>query len=367
MDFEQLATYAYEQKASDIHLSPNLPPMVRVHGEIKEVRVPVMNAVNIKEMLHGIMTEQQRGVFEEDLEIDFSVAVNPQIRFRVNAFQSLNGPSAVFRLIPTIIKSLQDLQCPSIFQTFTHYDRGMILVTGPTGSGKSTTLAGIIDYINENMHKHVITIEDPIEFIHKSKKSLINQREVGANTRSFTRALKSALREDPDVVLVGELRDLESISLALTAAETGHLVLATLHTSSAAKTIDRIVDVFPADNKEMIRTMLASSLKAVIAQKLLKRADGQGRVAAYEILVVTDAIANLIRENKVAQINSLIQVSGSKGMITMQEYIETLMQNGTISPAEAKEALFKSGVDEVKTTTSGSAPSKSAASVESDF
>jgi twitching motility protein PilT len=348
MDFDQLAKFATEQGASDIHLSPGLPPMLRVHGDMKEVHTSPMGSEEIKKMLHTIMTDEQKQEYQKEMELDFSISVNPKTRYRVNAYTTANGCSAAFRTIPVEIKSLAQLGVPAVFETFTQFSKGIVLVTGPTGSGKSTTLAGLINHINENEYSHIITIEDPIEFVHKSKKSLVNQREVGANTKSFAKALKSALRQDPDVILVGELRDLESISLALTAAETGHLVFATLHTSSAAKTIDRIVDVFPGSDKDMIRTMLSSSIQAVIAQRLLKKKDGTGRVAAYEILISNGAIRNLIRENKVPQINSLMQIGSKDGMCIMDDYIRNLYAQGLISAEEGGSAIRDEDVGEGK-------------------
>lgn len=346
MDFAQLANFAADKKASDIHVSPGLPPLLRVHGDIEEIHVAPFRGDDIRKMLHTIMNDSQKAAYERDLEIDFSIAVTAQLRFRVNAYHTTNGPAAAFRAIPVEIKSLAQLGVPEIFEDFTKFSRGIVLVTGATGSGKSTTLAGMVNHINENEHSHIITIEDPVEFVHKSKKSLVNQREVGPNTSSFAKALKSALRQDPDVILVGELRDLESISLALTAAETGHLVFATLHTSSAAKTVDRIIDVFPGSEKEMIRTMLSGSIQAVIAQRLLKKKDGSGRVAAYEILVATPAIRNLIRENKVAQINSLMQIGSKEGMCIMSDSVKTLFAQGIISREEAGDAIIGTDDDE---------------------
>jgi twitching motility protein PilT len=346
MDFAQLANFASDKKASDIHVSPGLPPLLRVHGDIEEIHVAPFRGDDIRKMLYTIMNDSQKEAYERDLEIDFSIAVTSQLRFRVNAYHTTNGPTAAFRAIPVEIKSLVQLGVPAIFEDFTKFSRGIVLVTGATGSGKSTTLAGMINHINENEHSHIITIEDPVEFVHKSKKSLVNQREVGPNTQSFAKALKSALRQDPDVILVGELRDLESISLALTAAETGHLVFATLHTSSAAKTVDRIIDVFPGSEKEMIRTMLSGSIQAVIAQRLLKKKDGTGRVAAYEILVATPAIRNLIRENKVAQINSLMQIGSKEGMCIMSDSVKTLFAQGVISREEAGDSIVGTDDDE---------------------
>jgi twitching motility protein PilT len=345
MEFSQLANYAIEMNASDIHLATGKPPMLRVHGDMKPIHLGQLRAEDIMQMLHSIMSERQKQEYEKEKEIDFAIAIPPKIRFRVNAFTTINGPSAVFRLIPVEIKSLKQLGTPQVFERFTQLNKGLILVTGPTGSGKSTTLAALVNHINENHAKHIITIEDPVEFVHQSKKSLVNQREVGESTKSFAKALKSALREDPDVILVGELRDLESISLALTAAETGHLVFGTLHTSSAAKTIDRIIDVFPGDDKPMIRTMLSSSLEGVIAQRLIKKADGGGRVAVYEIMVVTTAIRNLIRENKIPQVHSLIQVGSKKGMVIMDDYVKDLVVKGVVSREGAAEILARSDDD----------------------
>ncbi len=339
MDFAQLANFAAEQKASDIHISPGLPPLLRVHGDIKEIHVAPFRGDDIRDMLHSIMTDVQKQAYHENLEIDFSISVTAQLRFRVNAYTTIYGPAAAFRAIPVEIRTLAQLEAPAIFENFTKFSRGLVLLTGATGSGKSTTLAAMVNHINENEQSHIITIEDPVEFVHKSKKSLVNQREVGPNTKSFARALKSALREDPDVILVGELRDLESISLALTAAETGHLVFTTLHTSSAAKTMDRIIDVFPGGEKDMIRAMLSSSVQAVIAQRLLKKKDGTGRVAAYEILVATPAVRNWIRENKVPQIQSLMQIGSKEGMCTMSDSVKNLFAKGIISREEAGDAI----------------------------
>ncbi len=339
MDFSQLATYAVEHKASDIHLSPGLPPLLRIYGDVKEIHVAPFRGDDIRNMLYGMMNEVQKKQYQEDLELDFSISIGTSLRFRVNAFNTINGPAAAFRMIPVEVKSLAQLSAPEVFESFTRFPRGIVLVTGPTGTGKSTTLAALINHINENENSHIITIEDPVEFIHKSKKSLVNQREVGPNTKSFATALKSALRQDPDVLLVGELRDLESISLALTAAETGQLVFATLHTNSAAKTIDRIVDVFPGNDKEMIRAMLSGSLQAVISQQLLKKQDGTGMVAAYEVLVATPAIRNMIRENKIPQISSLMQLGSKEGMCVMSDYVRSLYAQGIISRKEAGFAI----------------------------
>lgn len=339
MEFAQLAEFALEKKASDIHLSPGLPPMIRVHGDIHQLNLTAMRGDDIKALLHKLMDEAQKAEYEKEKEIDFAIAVSAKARFRVNAFTTLNGPAASFRSIPVDIQSLTQLGAPAIFEKFTEFTKGIVLVTGPTGSGKSTTLAGIINHINENEPAHIITIEDPVEFVHKSKKSLINHREVGTHTKSFARALKSCLREDPDVILVGEMRDVETISLALTAAETGHLVFGTLHTSSAAKTMDRIIDVFPGEDKDMVRAMLAGSIQAIIAQRLCKKKDGTGRVAAYEILVATPAIRNMIRENKIPQITSLIQIGSRDGMCIMEDYIRGLVDSGVVDQKDVSDII----------------------------
>jgi twitching motility protein PilT len=339
MEITDLLVSTHKNKASDLHLSTGNPPIMRINGDILPIEMPPLDANQTKQMIYAIMTEQQRSEYERDLELDFSIAFSDQMRFRVNAYHTINGPAAVFRTIPTKILSLDDLKAPEVLRRLCHLHKGLVLVTGPTGSGKSTTLAAMIHYINHHFQRHILTVEDPVEFVHPSVKSLINQREVGASTRSFARALKSALREDPDVILVGELRDLETMQLAMTAAETGHLVFATLHTSSAAKTIDRIIDVFPADDKEMIRAMLSVSLEAVIAQGLYKRADGSGRVAAHEIMLGTPAIRNLIRENKIPQIASMIQMGSKVGMVTMREALNQLHNNGLISTETLREAL----------------------------
>lgn len=336
MDITELLAFAVKNKASDLHMSAGLPPMIRVHGDIRRINLPPMEHKDVHSMVYDIMNDSQRKQYEDELECDFSFEIPNLSRFRVNAFNQNRGAGAVFRAIPSKVLTLEDLNAPKIFKDISEQPRGIVLVTGPTGSGKSTTLAAMVDYINENQYAHILTIEDPIEFVHTSKRCLINQREVHRDTLSFNNSLRSALREDPDVILVGEMRDLETIRLALTGAETGHLVFGTLHTSSAAKTIDRIIDVFPADEKEMVRAMLSESLRAVISQTLLKTKDGAGRVAAHEIMLGTPAIRNLIRENKVAQMYSSIQTGQSMGMQTLDQCLQELVRRNVVSVTEAR-------------------------------
>ena len=334
MDIAQLLAFGVKQDASDLHLSAGLPPMIRVDGDIRRINVPEMDHKQVHDMVYDIMSDKQRKDYEEYWETDFSFEIPGLARFRVNAFNHNRGSGAVFRTIPSKILNLEDLGAPKIFQDISEYPRGIVLVTGPTGSGKSTTLAAMVDYKNDSEYGHILTVEDPIEFVHESKKCLVNQREVHRDTLGFNEALRSALREDPDTILVGEMRDLETIRLALSAAETGHLVFGTLHTSSAAKTIDRIVDVFPAAEKSMVRSMLSESLKAVIAQTLLKKIGG-GRIAAHEIMIGTPAIRNLIREDKVAQMYSAIQTGQSVGMQTLDQNLQGLLKQGAVAKEEA--------------------------------
>lgn len=347
MDITQLLAFTVQNSASDLHLSPGNPPAIRVFGEMKRIKADALKSDTIRAMIYAVMTEDQRAEFERDLEIDFAIAFGEKARFRVNAFTTRTGTAAVFRSIPSLIPTMEELELPPIMRRFAELKKGLVLVTGPTGSGKSTTLAALINYINETQASHIITIEDPVEFFHVSKKALVNHREVGSDTKSFSRALRSALREDPDVILVGEMRDYETISLALTAAETGHLVFGTLHSNSAAKTIDRIIDVFPTGDKEMVRAMLASSLQGAISQTLLRRADGKGRIAAFEILVGTNAVRNLIRENQVAQLYSMIQTGSRYGMSTMEDSIKALLEQGAISRDEARSALISTTEDDI--------------------
>jgi twitching motility protein PilT len=335
-----------QNSASDLHLSAGSPPIIRVHGNLKRVKADALSSDDIRTMLYSVMTEDQRAEYEKNMELDFAIALGEKARFRVNGFTTRLGASAVFRTIPTEVPTMADLDLPPIIRRFADLEKGIVLVTGPTGSGKSTTLASMVNHINTQESKHIITIEDPVEFFHTSKKSLINHREVGIDTKTFARALKSSLREDPDVILVGEMRDHETIALALTAAETGHLVLATLHSSSAAKTIDRIIDVFPTGDKGMVRAMLANSLQGVIAQTLLRKADGSGRVGAYEILVGTNAVRNLIRENQVPQIYSMMQTGSRYGMKTMENAITELYEAGIIEKDEARKAALRTADEE---------------------
>ena len=336
MDITELLAFSFNEGASDLHLSAGLPPLMRIDGDVRRVNLPAMDREQIHGLIEDIMNERQRKDFAELLEADFSVEVPGVARFRVNAFNHNRGAGAVFRTIPSKVLTMAELGMGQVFRDIADKPRGLVLVTGPTGSGKSTTLAAMLDYINDAKYLHILTIEDPIEFIHSSKKCLINQREVHRDTHSFSNALRSALREDPDIILVGEMRDLETIRLAMTAAETGHLVFGTLHTTSAAKTIDRIVDVFPAEEKAMVRTMLSESLQAVISQTLVKKIGG-GRIAAHEIMLGSSGIRNLIREDKVAQMYSAIQTGGGQGMQTLDQCLHNLVKQGLISRDVARE------------------------------
>ncbi len=335
MDIADLLAFGVKNNASDLHLSAGLPPMIRVDGDMRRINLPPLTHRQVHDLIYDIMDDRQRKHYDELLETDFSFEVPGLARFRVNAYNHYRGAGAVFRAIPSQVPTLEQLRAPEIFRSIAESPHGLVLVTGPTGSGKSTTLAAMIDYKNANFHEHILTVEDPIEFVHESKKSLVSQREVHRHTLGFSDALRSALREDPDVILVGEMRDLETIRLALTAAETGHLVFGTLHTGSAAKAVDRIIDVFPAAEKAMVRSMLSESLRAVISQALLKKIGG-GRVAAHEIMVGTPAIRNLIREDKVAQMYSVIQTGQAAGMQTLDQALQALVRQGVVGKQEAQ-------------------------------
>lgn len=338
MELKQLLEACVSQKASDLHISPLMPPLLRIDGDLIPIKdMSALTPEETKSLVYGAMNKEQQQAFEKTWEFDFATIVPSLARFRVNAFFQMSGIAAVFRVIPENAPSLDELGLPPIFKRLLELPNGLILVTGPTGSGKSTTLAAMVDYINQNDASHIITIENPIEFTHKSKKCLISQRQVHRDTHDFAAALRASLREDPDVILVGELRDLETIRLALTAAETGHLVMATLHTSSAPRTINRIIDVFPAGEKNMIRNMLSESLQAVIGQALVKR-NGGGRVAALELMLGTPAIRNLIREDKVAQMLTVIQTGAEMGMCTLDQHLQGLVSRQIIAPDIARAA-----------------------------
>lgn len=336
---EKILEYSQKQGCSDVHITSGSVPMIRVDGDIKEIpNAPILTSQQVSNMLDEVMTDGQKQTYKKELELDFAIQISDSLRFRVNVFHTINGAAAVFREIPAVIKTLDELDTPEIIRNLCASRKGLILMVGPTGSGKSTTSAAFLDYINDTYAHHIITIEDPVEFVHKNKKSLVNQREVGVNTKSFANALRSALREDPDVILVGELRDIETIELALTAAETGHLVIGTLHTNSASQTINRIIDVFPPQDKPLVRTMLSTSIKAVISQRLIKR-DGGGRVAAYEVMVSNTSIRNMIREDKIPQINSVIELGRKQGMLLMKDSINDLLSQNIITKEIAEEAI----------------------------
>lgn len=337
MTIQDLLRFTAEAGASDLHVSSGSHPMVRVNGRMKRLNLPILTIEEMENLVFSVMNEVQKEMFQKNLEIDFSTKLSNDVRFRVNAFNQINGIAAAFRVIPNEIKQYEELHLPEVLKKMTTKEKGLILVTGPTGSGKSTTLATMIDTINDNRACHIITIEDPIEFVHRSKNSLINQRELGHDTWSFTAALRSALREDPDVILVGEMRDLETVSLALTAAETGHLVFATLHTGSCTKSIDRIIDMFPKEQQQQVRSMLSESLEAVVAQTLLPTKDGKGRVPAVEIMIANSAVRNLIREEKTYQIPSIIQAGSKEGMQTRDQSLYNLVMNNLVERTIAEE------------------------------
>lgn len=336
MDIAQLLQFACQQNASDLHISAGEPPMIRVHGDVKKIKVPPLTSEQTHAMIYDIMGDSQRKTFEEFYELDFSMQLGDLARFRVNVFKQNRGLGATFRQIPAKILTLEDLGMPRVLAEVSRREKGLVLVTGPTGSGKSTTLAAMVDLINNELEGHILTIEDPIEFVHQSKKCLVNQREVGPHTKAFSNALRAALREDPDIILVGEMRDLETIQLALTAAETGHLVFGTLHTSSAPKTVDRVIDVFPPNQQAQVRAMFAESIQAVITQTLCKKIGG-GRVAALEILMGTTAVRNLIREGKIHQLPSVMQTSQGAGMQTLEMHLRELVDRNAISREAAIE------------------------------
>jgi twitching motility protein PilT len=342
MDVSELLIFMVENKGSDLHVSSGEPPVVRIHGDMMKIEVPPMDKDEVHNMIYDILNDQQRKVFEENLELDFSFALGDIARFRVNVFKQQRGDAAVFRTIPTQIPTFEDLNLPKVFMDIARLEKGLVLVTGPTGSGKSTTLAAMIDLINREEKGHILTVEDPIEFVHPSKGCLVNQRELGPHTKSFSNALRSALREDPDVILVGEMRDLETISLALTAAETGHLVFGTLHTSGAPKTVDRVIDVFPAAQQAQVRSMFSESIQAVITQALFRKKDGKGRVAGFEVMIGNPAVRNLIREGKIAQIPSIMQTSKALGMQTMEASVTELVAKNIVTRDEVSYYLPKS-------------------------
>jgi twitching motility protein PilT len=337
MDLVELLAFVVKSKASDLHLSPGMPPMIRVHGEMEKLNLPPLEHKDVHDMVFDVMNDGQRKFYQETLECDFSFEAPNLARFRVNVLVQDGGAGAVMRTIPTKILGLEELKAPKVFRTIAEKPRGLVLVTGPTGSGKSTTLAAMIDHLNSTQKGHIVTIEDPIEFLHKSKRSLVRQRELGPHTLSYANALRAVLREDPDVILVGELRDLDTIRLALTGAETGHLVFGTLHTSSAAKTVDRLVDVFSAEEKAIVRTQIAESLQAVVTQALVKTKDGTGRVAAYEIMVVNSAIRSMIKDNKTAQIYAMLPTQGDIGNRTLDQSLRELVKSNQVSFEAARE------------------------------
>jgi twitching motility protein PilT len=331
----EMLSFAVQHNASDVHLAAGEIPSVRIDGEVRRLDLDPLSTDDVRRLAYSVMNERQKTRFENELEVDFSIGVKGLARFRVNVFNQSRGVGIVLRQIPSRVMTLDEIGAPPIFHTISNFRKGLVLLTGPTGSGKSTSLAALVDQVNKTRSEHILTIEDPIEFVHVPHKCLINQREVGTHTHSFAAALRSALREDPDVILVGEMRDLETVSLALTAAETGHLVFGTMHTNSCPETIDRIIDAYPHEQQAQIRTMLSTSLQAVVTQMLIRKGKGKGRVAAHEVMVVNPAIRNLIRENKLYQIQSVMQAGKSEGMQTMASSIRRLVQRGMISRDQA--------------------------------
>jgi twitching motility protein PilT len=351
MHIHELLSYALEQRASDLHLAAGEVPALRIDGDVRRLNTPALSEDQIKSLLFSVMSDQQKTLFTRDLEIDFSIDVEGLCRFRVNTFARRGGMAGVFRLIPNDIIPLEHLKMPPVITEIANYKKGLVLLTGPTGSGKTTTLAAMVDHINRTRRQHILTIEDPIEFVHTPQKCLINQRELGIHTKSFASALRSALREDPDVILIGEMRDLETIQLAITAAETGHLVFATLHTNGARDSVDRIIDAFPAQQQAQIRTQLAASLRAVVSQVLLPRKGKRGRVCAAEIMIVSHGIQNLIRENKVFQIPSLMQTSRGMGMQTFRQTLRQLVRTNEITAEVAIDVAGDSMLMDEETLT----------------
>lgn len=340
MDITQLLAFCHESDASDLHLSAGSPPVLRIYGGLKRVKTEALSSEEIKKIIYPVMSEHHQKQFEQEKELDFAVTYAKDTRFRVNLFRNRGGISAVFRLIPNKIPSFAELDLPPIFEKLSSLPKGLVLLTGPSGSGKSTTLAAMVNYINDHFNKHIITIEDPVEFIHQSNKSLINHREIGHDTHSYAQALKGALRQDPNVILVGEMRDYETISLALTAAETGHLVFSTLHAASPENAISRIIDVFPAQDKEMVRTMLANSLEGIVSQILIKRKDGKGRISAFETLIGNLAIKNMIKENRLSHIRSVIETGSKHGMMTMQNSVQSLIDHGLVVEEDVASSML---------------------------
>ena len=362
-DLTALLGFAHDEGASDLHISAGLPPMLRIRGEMVRLELPPLSRDDAHAAIYDIMQDDQKRIFEENRDIDFAFEIPGLSRFRANVLMQNRGEAAVFRLVPTKIRTLEELGMPQVLKTLSEKERGLVVVTGPTGSGKSTTLAAMVNYVNETKRGHIITVEDPIEFVHESKRCLVNQREVGPHTRSFSAALRASLREDPDVILVGELRDLETTQLAISAAETGHLVFATLHTNSAAKTIDRIIDIFPSGQQAQIRTMLSESLEGVVSQTLLPSKDGKGRVAAIEVLVGVPALRNLIREDKTAQILSVIQTGANHGMMSLDQHLRELVMQGRLARTDAMRYASNPSVFESPASQAAAAAGQTGAGV----